>query len=54
MGFLAESGELGYTYGIMSTTNVGNNSGFRTNYLRVWRFSPMNEWKVAMEFLRPF
>lgn len=53
-GYLAASKELGYTYGIISTTNVGNNSSFRANYLRVWRFSPVNEWKVAMEFLRPF
>lgn len=53
-GFLSESSELGYTYGVMFTTNEGDNSGFRANYLRVWRFSPLNEWKVAMEFLRPF
>ncbi len=53
-GVLAESKELGVTYGIVSTTNEGSSSGFRANYLRVWRYSPVNEWKVAMEFLRPF
>ena len=53
-GFLADSKELGVTYGIMSTANEGSSSGFRANYLRVWRYSPVNEWKVAMEFLRVF
>jgi len=53
-GYLAESGELGFTYGTMSTTNEGESSGFRSNYLRVWRYGPDEEWKVAMEFLRPF
>jgi len=53
-GYLAESREIGYTYGTMSVANQGSGSGFRTNYLRVWRFSPVNEWKVAMEVLRPY
>ena len=53
-GYLAESKELGYTYGTMFVANQGAGSGFRANYLRVWRFSPINEWKVAMEFLRPY
>ncbi|MBT8145293.1 MAG: hypothetical protein KJN90_00480 [Gammaproteobacteria bacterium] len=50
-GYLAQSKELGYTYGTMSVANQGSGSGFRVNYLRVWRFSAVGEWKVAMEFL---
>ena len=53
-GYLAESKELGYTYGTMTVSSEGEGSGLRVNYLRVWRFvvaSPDNEWRVAMEFL---
>jgi len=54
-GYLAESKELGYTYGTMSVANQGSGSSFRTNYLRVWRYSAVaDEWKVAMEVLRPY
>lgn len=53
-GYLAESKELGYTYGTMSVADQDSGSSFRTNYLRVWRYSPVGEWKVAMEVLRPY
>jgi hypothetical protein len=53
-GYLAASKELGYTYGTMTSANQGGGSSFRVNYLRVWRFSPIGEWKVAVELLRPY
>jgi hypothetical protein len=53
-GYLAESKELGYTYGTMTSANQGDSSSFRVNYLRVWRFSPIGEWKLAVELLRPY
>ena len=52
-GYLSESKEMGYTYGTMATTDSTADSGFRTNYLRLWRFTPANEWKIAVEVLNP-
>ena len=49
-GDLAESGEFAYTYGIMSSEN----SSFRTNYLRLWRYTTEGQWKIAVEVLKPF
>jgi hypothetical protein len=51
---LASSGELGYTYGTMTTQPMEGSSGYRTNYLRVWRFTNSNEWRIAMEFLSEY
>ncbi len=48
--FLAESGEVGYTYGTMSVEEAG----FNTNYLRYWHFTKSGEWKVAVEVLSPY
>ena len=56
-GYLAESKELGYTYGTMFVANQEGGPSFNANYFRVWRFTSVNsvnEWKVAMEFLRPY
>ena len=53
-GFLSSSKELGYTYGIMTSNTEDGESGFRTNYLRVWRFSVANEWRIAMELLSDY
>jgi hypothetical protein len=58
-GFLSTSKELGYTYGIMETGTEGVSeiaeidSGFQTSYLRQWRFSDNNEWRIAVEVLSP-
>lgn len=52
-GYLSESKEMGYTYGTMATTDSTIDTGFRTNYLRLWRFTPSNEWKIAVEVLSP-
>jgi hypothetical protein len=49
--YLSTSKELGYTYGTMTTEPMEGRSGFRTNYIRVWRFTTSNEWRIAMEFL---
>lgn len=48
--FMASSGDLGYTYGTMSAEE----SGFNTSYLRLWRFTELNEWKIAVEVLNPY
>ena len=53
-GYLSESGEMGFTYGIMATNPEEVQPGFRTNYLRLWRLSSNNEWRIAVEVLRPF
>ncbi len=52
-GFLSESQEMGFTYGVMSTNPEEVQQGFRTNYLRLWRLSSSNEWRIAVEALRP-
>lgn len=48
--YMAESGEVGYTYGTMSVAGAG----FNTNYLRYWHFTKAGEWKVAVEVLSPY
>ena len=58
-GYLAESGEMGYTYGTMKTSSE---HGFEVNYIRVWRLTqvltdeinPTSEWRIAVEALTPF
>lgn len=52
-GYLSDSREMGFTYGVMSTNPEEVQQGFRTNYLRVWRLSASNEWRIAVEVLRP-
>jgi hypothetical protein len=58
-GVLSTSKEVGYTYGIMETS-IGElleieelENGFQTSYLRQWRFSDNNEWRIAVEVLSP-
>lgn len=53
-GYLATSQEMGYTYGVMSTPVADGERGFRTNYLRLWRLTANNEWKIAVEVLSPY
>lgn len=53
-GYLSESKEMGFTYGVMSTNPEEAQSGFNTNYLRLWRLTLNNEWRIAVEVLRPF
>ena len=52
-GFLSESKEMGFTYGVMTTNPEEVQSGFRGNYLRLWRLTSSNEWRIAVEVLRP-
>ena len=37
-GFLSDSKEMGYTYGVMETNTDAGEPGFRAGYLRLWRF----------------
>lgn len=53
-GYLAASKELGVTYGIMSTSSDEGATGFQASYLRVWRYSNTDEWRIALEVLSPF
>ena len=53
-GYLSTSKEMGYTYGTMVTNTDETEQGFQASYLRLWRFTNSNEWKVAVEVLRPF
>ena len=52
-GFLSSSKEMGYTYGTMATTTDELELGFRAAYLRLWRLNEINEWRIAVEVLRP-
>ena len=60
-GYLSTSKEMGYTYGTMTTNidaeienNESENGRFQANYLRLWRFSGSNEWKIAVEVVSPY
>lgn len=53
-GYLATSREMGYTYGTMSIAVPEGGQGFRSNYLRMWRLTKSNEWKIAVEVLSPY
>lgn len=52
-GFLSSSKEMGYTYGVMETNTDETQAGFETSYLRLWRFTDSNEWRIAVEVLNP-
>ncbi len=53
-GYLSASKEMGYTYGTMTTLEDEFEQSFRTSYMRLWRFTASNEWKIAVEVLSPF
>lgn len=53
-GFLSDSKEMGYTYGTMASTDATADFGFRTSYLRLWRLTQGNDWKIAVEVLSPY
>ena len=53
-GYLSTSKEMGYTYGTMATNGDEADQGFQTSYLRLWRFTNSEEWKIAVEILSPF
>ncbi len=52
-GYLSQSKEMGYTYGTMEADTDDDEAGFVTDYLRLWRFSNSNEWRIAVEVLSP-
>lgn len=52
-GYLSASKEMGYTYGVLTTNPEEAQPGFRSNYLRLWRFARSGEWRIAVEVLRP-
>lgn len=52
-GYLSKSKEMGYTYGTMEADTDDEEEGFITDYLRLWRFTSANEWRIAVEVLRP-
>ena len=53
-GYLAASKEMGFTYGVMSANVDEGGSGFQASYLRIWRFTNANEWKIALEVISPY
>lgn len=53
-GFISASKEVGYTYGTMETLEDDSEQEFRTSYMRLWRFTASNEWKIAVEVLDPY
>lgn len=53
-GYLSSSKEMGYTYGTMVTNSDEPGAGFSTSYLRLWRYTDSNEWRIAVEVLNPF
>ena len=60
-GYLSTSKDMGYTYGIMRANQgevlaLGEDENikfFQASYLRQWRFHESNEWRIAVEVLRP-
>ncbi len=52
-GYLSESKEMGFTYGVITTNPEEVQTGFRSHYLRLWRLNTSNEWRIAVEVLRP-
>ena len=52
--YLADSQEMGYTYGTMATNDEETAEGFQASYMRLWRFSRSGEWRIAVEVLSPF
>ena len=52
--YLSSSREMGYTYGTMETDSNAAEAGFRTSYMRLWRFNQEGEWRIAVEVLSPF
>ena len=52
-GYLSQSKEMGYTYGTMEAEADDDEVAFVTDYLRLWRFSDSNEWRIAVEVLSP-
>jgi hypothetical protein len=52
-GYLSQSKEMGYTYGTMEADTDDDEAAFVTDYLRLWRFSDSNEWRIAVEVLSP-
>ncbi|MDA0805414.1 MAG: hypothetical protein O3A23_07180 [Proteobacteria bacterium] len=52
--YLSSSREMGYTYGTMETDSDAAEAGFRTSYMRLWRFNQEGEWRIAVEVLSPF
>lgn len=53
-GYLSSSKEMGYTYGIMSTNTEETYQGFQASYMRLWRYTDSEEWKIAVEVVNPF
>ena len=53
-GYVAASQELGYTYGAMQEEGATEETGFRANYLRLWRLTTTEEWRIAVEVLSPY
>ncbi|MBT3529632.1 MAG: hypothetical protein HOF74_05350 [Gammaproteobacteria bacterium] len=53
-GYLSSSKEMGYTYGIMSTNTEETYQGFQASYMRLWRYTESDEWKIAVEVVSPF
>lgn len=52
-GFVSSSREIGYTFGTMSTNTDEAEPGFSTNYLRLWRYTDDNEWRISVEVINP-
>ncbi|MXV51779.1 DUF4440 domain-containing protein [Pedobacter sp. HMF7647] len=49
----AYSGELAYTYGTATTTNIKTGKIIKYNYLRIWEVQPGFEWNVIFEVFMP-
>lgn len=53
-GQLAESRDVGFTYGVMFSEGTDTEPAFRANYLRFWRYAQSNEWRISLEVINPF
>jgi ketosteroid isomerase-like protein len=52
---VSESGELGYTYGILEvvTKEQKDNLVKRSNYLRIWKQTHSGKWKLVLDITNP-
>lgn len=50
---VATSGDLGYTYGIAQSTTQPDGKTTESSYLRIWRRTDSEHWKLVLEITNP-
>lgn len=50
---VAESGDLGYTYGVLQFTAEGGTLGEQSSYLKIWKKIANDRWRVVLDIAIP-